>query len=723
MEPSEDGDHINSDEPKVKIKHDLFSRARFAKRISELIRERKGSDCLVIGIYGEWGSGKTTLMNFIKEGLTEDSSIVIIDFNPWRFEEENQLILNFFQTLATSLQKEIHTRKERIGQIISQYSAYLAPLAITCGGGVGSLSISGGAQTIGVSLSSVTLEELKTRLEIILKDEGKRVAIFIDDVDRLDNKEIRSLFKLIKISANFENILYIVAFDEKNVAKALGETYSDTRLESGMLFLEKIIQLPLHLPKITDHDMNNFALREIFESLLYADVTLEENELHRFRRSFFGGLKSKIKTPRILKRYCNSLKFSLPILRGEVNHVDFMLIEGIRVIYPNLYTEIRLNPEDFLLEKLSFSIRDTRSVEAIREHTKRIVESALERDNEKDFNTVFSLLQELFPRISTSYYLSDWDLTWQREKRICSRDYFERYFIYSVPTGDLSDTKLEQFLKLCDSLSADELSEKFDKSFSIDETAAFIYKIQSQLEKIPVNCIRNLTIALAGNGAKYKKDDSDIISYSTFDRAAYIIEQMLDRITDLSEKKQLARQIIENSKPIDFTALILRELNIGIEGKKSNMFSDEDEDYLISIFKNKVKSLSKIEDFIEKYPRHVHLLFYYWRFGGSGEESQEYISQLLAQNPEKVIKLLSIFSVKGWGTNGPVYKRFESKSYANLKEIIDPDIVISAIKQILGEICADEYNDDDDTIPDDTKILYQFFILHNKEILNNSDAS
>lgn len=721
----EDEDYIiNSDEPKVAIKQDLFSRAPFANRISELICERKESDSLVIGIYGEWGSGKTTLMNFIKEGLVADSSIVIIDFNPWRFEEENQRILNFFQTLATSLQKEIHTRKERIGQIISQYSAYLTPLALTCGAGVGSLSISGGAQAIGVSLSSVTLDELKTRLESILKEEGKTVVIFVDDVDRMDNKEIRSLFKLIKISANFKNIIYVVAFDEKNVAKALSETYSDDRLESGMLFLEKIIQLPLHLPKITDHDMTNFALWEISESLKYSGVILEEDEIHQFGRSFFRGFEGKLKTPRILKRYCNSLKFSLPILKGEINYVDFMLIEGIRIIYPNLYSEIRLNPEYFLLEELS---RDTSRVEVIKKHIVNIVESALEKDNEKDYNSVFSLLQDLFPRIATvnsnTYYPSDWDIAWQRKKKICSRDYFERYFIYSIPKGDLSDIKFEQFLKQSDSMSIEELSDNFNSSFNIDETAAFIYKIQFQFDKIPINCIGKLAIALAKNGTKYKKDDSEVFSFSTFDRSAFVIVQMLERISDLSERQYLARQVIEHSNPIDFTAEILRELKVGIEGKMSTIFSEEEGGELILTLKERIKALSNTENFFENYPKHVLLLFHYWGYGGSREEVREYVSQMLASNPEYVIKLLSIFSVKGWGANGPVYERLSSKSYSDLKEIVDPEFVVLAIKQIMGDVSLDEYNDEDDTIPTNTKILYQFLILHKKETQNNLDES
>src|SRR5438094_267400 len=70
-----------------------------------------------------------------------------------------------------------------------------------------------------------------------LTETGKRVVLFIDDVDRLDRKEIQAAFKLVKLSAGFDHTSYVLAFDDEMVAAALGETYGGGG--SGMAVIPK----------------------------------------------------------------------------------------------------------------------------------------------------------------------------------------------------------------------------------------------------------------------------------------------------------------------------------------------------------------------------------------------------------------------------------------------------------------------------------------------------
>ena len=69
----------------------------------------------------------------------------------------------------------------------------------------------------------------------------------IDDIDRMDNEEVATLFKLVKVAADFEHISYVLAFDDEAVARALTKKYGGTE-ESGRRFVEKIVQLPFALP-------------------------------------------------------------------------------------------------------------------------------------------------------------------------------------------------------------------------------------------------------------------------------------------------------------------------------------------------------------------------------------------------------------------------------------------------------------------------------------------
>ena len=92
--------HLSSDKPIASKAEDKFQRYNFSQRIAKTIVDRESEDCIVIGIYGAWGEGKTSVINFIETELTGNDQIIIIKFNPWRYSDENALLLQFFQKLA-----------------------------------------------------------------------------------------------------------------------------------------------------------------------------------------------------------------------------------------------------------------------------------------------------------------------------------------------------------------------------------------------------------------------------------------------------------------------------------------------------------------------------------------------------------------------------------------------------------------------------------------------
>ncbi len=83
----------------------------------------------------------------------------------------------------------------------------------------------------------------------------------MDDIDRLDKQEVQAIFKLVKLSADFPFVSYVLAFDEEMVAAALAEKYGN--LEAGKKFLEKIIQVPLHLPPVRSEILRDLCFEGI----------------------------------------------------------------------------------------------------------------------------------------------------------------------------------------------------------------------------------------------------------------------------------------------------------------------------------------------------------------------------------------------------------------------------------------------------------------------------
>ncbi len=92
-----------SDAPIKSQSEDRFRRYPFAKRIAETIVARPDPGSLVVGIYGAWGEGKTSVLNFINSYMRDKESVVCVSFNPWRFKDEATLLLNYFNTLADAL--------------------------------------------------------------------------------------------------------------------------------------------------------------------------------------------------------------------------------------------------------------------------------------------------------------------------------------------------------------------------------------------------------------------------------------------------------------------------------------------------------------------------------------------------------------------------------------------------------------------------------------------
>lgn len=340
-------DQFTSDQPITGKSQDRFNRAPFATRIAETIATRGEHSSIVIGIFGPWGDGKTSVLEMMQETLQSHANVVTIRFNPWHFQSEELLLRGFFTTLADGMGQSLPNMKEKAGELLKKYGNLLSLASITVGGVI-QITPGETAKGFGDAMSNVGLDELKARIEGMLDEANKRLVIMIDDIDRLDRTETHAIFKLVKLSASFKHTSYVLAFDDAVVSASLGERYGDGGSAAGRAFLEKIIQVPLHLPPADQNSLRALALESIQNTLNQTEIQLTQPQVDTFIRHFDDAVLPNLETPRRAKLYSNALMFALPILKGEANPVDLMLIEGIRVIFPSLYITIRENPELFL---------------------------------------------------------------------------------------------------------------------------------------------------------------------------------------------------------------------------------------------------------------------------------------------------------------------------------------------------------------------------------------
>lgn len=660
---------------------DRFGRYNFAQRIVNSIEARQDNSSIVIGINGIWGEGKTTVLNFIEEELSLNDDIITFKFNPWRFKNENLLLMSFFKLLSEKLGKKLKNRKEKIGELMDKYAELLIPFQVTIAGVINVSPPTQGIKNAGKALSEIDIEEIKYRIEKILEDENKRIVIIMDDIDRLDKEEIQAIFKLVKIAGDFKNIIYILAFDEEMVASALEEKYSNSgssRKDSGRNFLEKIIQVPLHLPKADDSLLRTFSLECIDEAIKESNVILTKDEIDDFVRNYISGIEVMVKTPRIARRYSNILQFSLPLLNGEVNIVDFMLVEGIRVFYPKLYKAIKESSDIFLNG-------NNNNLNSNSSDKKEIFETFIANLTQEESEASKRLIKYLFPKTESLYrnisYNYDWDKTWSEKQRICSKEYYTRYFSYSIGMNDLSDLKIEEIVTKLN-LKID-LTKELNDLINEKNAEKFLIKLNSKSSNFEKKGIEEIVVYLFKYATKFPNNEV-LFGLSTFKRCALIVSDLIEKLNDYNEEVKLLEKGIENSTPVIFSFEVLKWYKSKFKDKNI-VFNDEDK--LIKCIIKRIKEKLEMEntpDYIEK--RDAYLEYILLSKYGFKSFIEDYLIKSFEETKNISIFLYNYIPTSYGLENGKSFKgNFEKDQYNGIKEIINPDLLFDILLKIYGD--------------------------------------
>ena len=215
--------------------------------------------------------------------------------------------------------------------------------------------------------------------------------IVIDDIDRLTPEEIRQLFRVIKAVADFPNVLYLLAFDREIVVKALTEKQE----LPGDQYLEKIVQVPVDVPA-PDRTALQAMLSGRLDTIL-RDTPEELFDQNYWQNVYLGGIDQFIATPRDVVRLANaiSITYAHHEIRGEVNAVDFIALEVIRLFHPNVYHIVRNNEECFTGFFDSFLGDTERSDNDLRQFHEGWVEDLPEHRRAP----IRRLLARIFPRL------------------------------------------------------------------------------------------------------------------------------------------------------------------------------------------------------------------------------------------------------------------------------------------------------------------------------------
>lgn len=494
------------DTPITSITDDRLGRKPMVKNIAAAIlnRSKDTHSCYTIGIYGKWGEGKTSVLEMVCEQIevNDNNNLEVIKFNPWLFKDQESLLLNFFEVLREGVDSK-HLKKT-----LRTYGRLVA-FGIS---GLLSFAPSNILSLIGWSLKKVVafftnkdidFSSLKSKVNSAIEESHKHLLIIIDDVDRLDKDEMHALFKLIRQNADFVNTTYLIAMDVDMVAKSIGERFEGGNEKAGYSFLEKIVQVPIYLPTIQHGHLyyifKKTVLKQIEELCNKNGMADTANRFKKAQQTISTHALSLITTVREIYQYHNTLMFVLPHIIEEVNIEDIALLELLKLFHCEAYYRIReskalvtMSDEQALLYLMEKPEDKEKRIDAFMESLWINAELTIQTY----IKSIVSKL--LFPLTSSNKNA----LELRSEKRLCSADYFDKYFIHTIPDGMISDSETDSLINKISSIGDNDFLQLFNhyvSEYGYEELRRIVYQIVHAKERNNINndSIEKIGVALS----------------------------------------------------------------------------------------------------------------------------------------------------------------------------------------------------------------------------------
>jgi hypothetical protein len=333
---------------------DKLERSQFIERLTlALVNSSTGkSTGLVIGITGPWGSGKSSILNLLHEhlkGMYEDA--LIVRFDPWLVSGRDDLIAEFLGELIGTINAN-QSQKDRFKKLVAkvaEYGAQLAPVSNLLVPGMGAIA-SGGFKALQTAFSEkMSLNALRVQLKKELEELDVPVVVLIDEIDRVEDGEIRTVAQLVRSVVDFRGISYVLAYDPDRVIEALGAG----KRESGRAYLEKIVQLQIPIPVTFDNEIIRLLTANLnaLETALQLPQNFAEAERFEVLMQLLAG--DVIRTPRDIRRLTDTFHVLIGMLHGEVDWIDLLAYSALLIKAPATIAKMRQDPDEFLNDSLS----------------------------------------------------------------------------------------------------------------------------------------------------------------------------------------------------------------------------------------------------------------------------------------------------------------------------------------------------------------------------------
>ncbi|MDR0900664.1 MAG: hypothetical protein LBM26_03300 [Methanobrevibacter sp.] len=363
--------------------------------------------------------------------------------------------------------------------------------------------------------------DLKEDINNYIKDNKIRIIFIIDDIDRLSDMETEQIFKLVKLVAAFDYTLYLLAYDKEVVSKSLDKTQN----KKGREYLEKIIQIPLDIPKINKEDLKII----LFNNLVKIIPKLNEEE---FISIYYNGLGNLFNNIRDIIRYCNLLNFNYDNVENEVNHVDFIKITALQLFELPTFEKIYEN------KSLIFNNNSN-------EEKEELIDKLTGDTEEELKNTISLIISSLFPQLDK--YGEGSSRTWKAHLRICSLHHFDKYFELNIRDESISNGDFEQIIST--KTSEEKFKSQLIKINKENKMSLFLDKLlnysENDLSTFTNTEIQNIIFSLFDIGDEVENGEG-FLSLPNYVKVEYIVDNLLKNVEDKETRFEILKYSIEN---------------------------------------------------------------------------------------------------------------------------------------------------------------------------------
>lgn len=490
--------NLVTDEPITNSSEDIIGTSYYAKRFAEVLNSIPKVEKYNIALCGEWGSGKTSILNLTEKYLKKN--IVFLRFSPWNITSQEGIIKEFFDLLENEI--IVKNNKYKFKKLLREYSKLLISYSSSIP--KGGVFLQPVFSFIGEQFSNRSLIDQKKEIVSFLSNKtNKKYYILIDDLDRMTENEVVFIFQMIKAIADFPSVSYILSFDKTVVSNLLLEAQKC----DGEFYLKKFFQIQWNVPSVS-----NDILYNLFESYLKkSSLPIFENpmELEYFKKAYTKCVSPFIKTIRDVKILYNSYLFYLTGIKEDVNLGDALVIACCNIFFSKIVPYMINNKllllgrdEEFYQSEMRRMIGKNDNEEA----KFKIIRDYFQEETEIAKNILFFLFP-LFAKFldSSSNDEKNADSRYLIQSSASFNKYFTQKVEYDVITNKnienvLFNWKFEEALQyMCSFISKNNVINDFldiieDKILATpnitDERKIMLFKLLMYVsEKIPGYCI------------------------------------------------------------------------------------------------------------------------------------------------------------------------------------------------------------------------------------------